>query len=89
MLTIKHKKETDKELAHKEVYHNELFLGYFMSNGNPFRANGENWNFTSKSSLPCFHTKTKAELIKNLESLVGGRKATLKQHFGITLTVNA
>ena len=87
MLTIKHKKETDKELAHKDVYHNGLFLGYFMSNNSPCAVKDENWNFVSKSSLPSFHAKTKAELIDSLEKLVEGKKVTLKLSFGQTLTL--
>lgn len=87
MLTIKNKRETDKELAHKDVFHNNLFLGYFMSNNSPSAEKDENWNFVSKSSLPCFHAKTKAELIDSLEKLLDGNKVTLKLSFGRTLTI--
>ena len=67
MLILKKKKETDKELAHTDVYKDKLFLGYFIRNKSLGAVVNENWNFVNKSNLDYFHTRTKQEMITQLE----------------------
>lgn len=69
MLNLKHKKETDKEFAHTEVYKNNKLVGYFIKNKSSLSVKNENWNFCSKSELPFFHAKTKKEMIGKLEKM--------------------
>lgn len=70
MLVEKKRKATDKEYAHTEVYHNGVYLGYYMKNNSGLAARvNENWNFDSKSKLPSFYARTKKELLEKLSNM--------------------
>lgn len=68
-LRTKYKKETDKNLAHTDVYDGEKLLGYFMKNNSMAAGFNENWNFFNSSRHPklsSFHTPTKQGLLERL-----------------------
>lgn len=62
MITIKKKKETEKELAHEEIWYNGTYLGYCIKNSGALAVVGENFNFVSKSKLPNFYRKLKRDI---------------------------
>lgn len=67
-LELKHQKETEKEYAHTEVWHEGIYYGYIMPNHSRFAARNENWNFTSDIfGLESFHAKTREKLLNKLE----------------------
>lgn len=69
VLTFKKKKETEKELAHVDVYHNNIFIGYYIKNKNPLGRLNENWNFVSKVNyIPNgLYNRTKELLIEDIK----------------------
>jgi hypothetical protein len=69
MLVEKKRKETEREYAHTEVYHDGKYLGYYMKNNSTLAVVNENWNFVTKSELPCFHARTKNELLESLKKM--------------------
>ena len=70
MITTKYVRETEKELAHINVFNNDKYLGYIIKNALILAVVGENWNFVSKSELPMCFDKTKNLLLKKIENLV-------------------
>ena len=46
----KNKKETAKELAHTDIYHDGTYIGYVIRNHSKFAAVNENWNFVGKQN---------------------------------------
>lgn len=60
------KAETEKEVAHTDVYVNNVFVGYITRNKSNFAQVGENWNFTNKIGGASFHDKTKQKLIEKI-----------------------
>jgi len=68
MLTFKNKKETLKELAHTDVYINDVYVGYIIRNNNSNARFDENWNFVAdkNNDLPHLDGKTKNQLIDKI-----------------------
>lgn len=70
MLVQKNKKETEKELAHIDLYFDGTFIGYIIKNNSSLASKNENWNFCSKhNKLPFCFDKTKALLIDKVTKL--------------------
>ena len=69
-LTYKKVRETEKELAHTNVFYNGSYIGYYLPNNSPASRVDENWNFVSKKSgIKCHDTKTQKEMklwLKNI-----------------------
>ena len=83
MLEYKKIRETDKDLPHTQVLFKGHILGYFIKNTSNAAAQFEHWNFVSKSHLPSFYTKTRKEVLSNLEHIMEGTPIKLTQSFGI------
>jgi hypothetical protein len=67
--TFKHKKETERELAHTEVYVDGEYVGYVIKASLPehLRVVDVNWHFSTKHpSYSCLRGRTKKELIENI-----------------------
>lgn len=85
ILKTKYKKETEKDHAHTEVYHNDTYLGYFIKNDNKYGAKEENWTFCKKHpSVQYFNAMTKKEVLETLEKQVLKQPVVLRQHFGMS-----
>ncbi len=75
--TYKSKRETDKELAHINVYANGCNIGYLISEIQNL-ASTHNWYFapsdyclrTYKVPVGEIHGKTKGELIQKVEGII-------------------
>jgi hypothetical protein len=84
MITFKKKKETERELAHTDVFLNGNYMGYYMSNGD---EDGRKWVFCSdaskKEGIPYFCATTQDELKSTLNKIVNREVVTLKKHFGM------
>lgn len=64
MLVQKPKRETDKELAHTDLYWDGTYIGYLIRNKSLNAKVNENWNFVSKHvSLSHSYERTKGRLI--------------------------
>lgn len=75
MLVQKNKKETDKELAHVELWFDGTYIGYVIKNNSTLAVIGENWNFCSKhSSIPNCFDKTKKSLIDKVTKICYEKK---------------
>jgi hypothetical protein len=71
MITTKKVRETEKYLAHINVFYNETYLGYITKNKSKYSEVDENWNFSSKyENLPSCFDKTKDLLLKKVENLL-------------------
>jgi hypothetical protein len=64
-MELKRKKETQTELAHIEVWHNNNYVGYLIKN----ESKPKEWVFCSKSELPYLYGK-KLQLIEDLKKLL-------------------
>ena len=62
-MIFKHKKETEKDLSHTDVYLNKKYIGYIIQNNSIYSNKDENWNFVGASGYRSFYAKTKKELI--------------------------
>ena len=72
-LQLKSKKETDRELAHTDVYYQNSFIGYIIRNFSKYVAINENWNFVSKTrGLKMLEGRTKKELLDKVENELRG-----------------
>jgi len=50
VVTTKNVRETEKELAHINVYIDDEYVGYICRNTNPFARVGENWDFSVRGA---------------------------------------
>jgi hypothetical protein len=67
MIKLKYKKETEKELKHEDIFHNEEFLGYVIKD-HPLVGLVWKWHFVSKCKLPNLAGRTKKELLQLIEN---------------------
>jgi len=77
MLTLKNKKETEKEHSHIDVFHDGEYIGYIIKSL-PTEQNG--WAFVNKSQYPLWKIenginrvlfqKTKNKLIENIKNIL-------------------
>jgi hypothetical protein len=69
MITTKNVRETTKELAHTQIYNNNVKIGYVIQNKSQFAQVGENWNYDPQGTglEPMFAT-TKRKLIDKIKS---------------------
>jgi len=85
MLTVKTKKENEKEHLHWDVYYNGIFLGYVIKSNS---LEDFNWGFVNKTNRPEFvdtsgtytrvlNDKTKKKLLERInkiaENIYGGK----------------
>src|ERR1035437_10069405 len=88
MITIKRIPETDKNIVHWEIYYGKKYLGYFSRTNSEVSVKDVNWVFTTKSDLLYFVAKTKAEIISTVLKQINKKSTILKQHFGLTVSIN-
>lgn len=70
-LIEKHKRETERELSHTDIYFGDVFIGYIIRNKSLYRGLNENWNFVSKNDkLNNITAKTRKALISDLEQRI-------------------
>jgi hypothetical protein len=70
MLVQKNIRETERELAHTDLYFNGVFIGYIIKNNSTLAVKNENWNFVSKNScLKSTFDKTKQLLLLRITNL--------------------
>lgn len=64
------KRATDKELLHYDVYHDEKYIGYIISEDSNFRAPSSKWAYVSNyPANPAYGMtgSTKKELLAKIE----------------------
>ena len=88
-IKLVHQKETDKELAHDNVFFYEKYIGYIMKNDTPSMNKDNKFVFTSKiTDVPTFFKHTKKDLIETLEKIFNNEEVEVHCGFGIKKVVN-
>ena len=63
-ITTKHKRETERELKHEDIFLNGKYIGYLIKDS-PLVGNVLEWHFTTANYdiIPHFAGKTRKELL--------------------------
>ena len=88
-IELVYQKETDKFLAHHNVFFYGKYIGYIMPNDTPSMNKDTKFVFTSDvKSVPTFFKPTKKELIETLEKIFNNEEVEVRLGFGIKKVVN-